>query len=83
MNGNGLVVTTKGRTLRIVIHKGTSEIGGTCVELSENGVSILLDFGMPLKEGSSPVDVRELKPDAVLVSHSHQDHYGLIELIEY
>lgn len=25
------------------------------------------------------MDIRDLKPDAVLVSHSHQDHYGLLE----
>ena len=69
----------KGKTLQLTVHKGTSEIGGTCVDLSENGTRILLDLGMPLKEGSEPVDVRDLKPDAVLVSHSHQDHYGLLE----
>ena len=37
---------------------------------------------MPLKEGSEPADVRDLKPDAVLVSHSHQDHYGLLEVLD-
>ncbi|MBU4175190.1 MAG: MBL fold metallo-hydrolase [Planctomycetes bacterium] len=71
--------TLKGKTLQLIVHKGTSEIGGTCIELYENGSRILLDLGMPLKEGSEPVDVRDLKPDAVLVSHSHQDHYGLLE----
>lgn len=35
-------------------------------------------MGTPLKEGSKPVDVSKLKPDAVLVSHPHQDHYGLV-----
>jgi ribonuclease J len=70
--------TPKGRILQLVIHKGSQEIGGTCVELSHDATTILLDLGLPLKEGSKPVDVSTLKPDAVFVSHPHQDHYGLI-----
>ena len=65
--------------MRIIVYKGTSEIGGTCIELSHDGNTILLDLGMPLKESSKPVDLNSFSPDAVFVSHSHQDHYGLIE----
>lgn len=43
----------------------------------------MLDLGAPLDEGSKPADVGELKPDAVLVSHPHQDHYGLIENLDH
>lgn len=70
--------TLKGRTLQLIIHKGSQEIGGTCIQLSQDATTILLDLGIPLKEGSRPVDIRVLKPDAVFVSHPHQDHYGLI-----
>jgi ribonuclease J len=72
------LATPRGRTLQIIIHKGSQEIGGTCIQLSQDDTSILLDLGLPLREGSKPVDVSILKPDAVFVSHSHQDHYGLI-----
>jgi ribonuclease J len=34
--------------MRITIHRGTNEIGGSCVELSTDRTRILLDFGMPL-----------------------------------
>ena len=30
------------------IHKGTDEIGGSCIELSTNNTTILLDYGTPL-----------------------------------
>jgi ribonuclease J len=64
--------------LQLLIHKGSQEIGGTCIQLSQDATTILLDLGLPLKEGSRPVDISALKPDAVFVSHPHQDHYGLI-----
>jgi len=41
--------------MKIIIHRGTSEIGGTCIELQSCSTRILLDFGMPLvnKQGGS------------------------------
>jgi ribonuclease J len=30
------------------IHRGTKEIGGTCVELESQGKRIVLDVGLPL-----------------------------------
>jgi ribonuclease J len=41
--------------------------------------SILLDVGLPLSAASPHVDVSRLKVNAVLVSHPHQDHYGLMD----
>lgn len=32
----------------LTIHRGTKEIGGTCIELVSGGFRLLLDFGMPL-----------------------------------
>ena len=39
----------------MIIHRGTDEIGGTCIELNSGNSHILLDFGMPLvtKSGES------------------------------
>jgi ribonuclease J len=68
--------------LKITIHRGSKEIGGTCIELATRQTSILLDLGAPLSENSKVLDPRQLKADAVLVSHPHQDHYGLIELLD-
>lgn len=65
--------------MQLVIHKGTHEIGGTCIQLTQDDFTILLDLGRPLAEGSRPIDVSVLKPDAIFISHSHEDHYGLIE----
>jgi|SRR5450759_1856283 ribonuclease J len=74
---------TQAHKTRLVIHKGTSEIGGTCIELSRGEGTLLLDIGLPLAEGSVPVDLKNIKPQAVVVSHPHQDHYGLIETLDH
>ena len=34
--------------MHLIIHRGTNEIGGSCVELSTGKSRILIDFGMPL-----------------------------------
>jgi ribonuclease J len=34
--------------MRLTIHRGAHEIGGTCIELESGDSRILLDFGMPL-----------------------------------
>ncbi|MFH1729791.1 MAG: MBL fold metallo-hydrolase [Pseudomonadota bacterium] len=65
--------------MKIIVHKGSKEIGGTCIQLSTINTTILLDAGYPLAEGSVPVDIKKIKTDAILISHPHQDHYGLIE----
>src|SRR5208282_734968 len=64
--------------MRIIIHRGSREIGGTCIQVSTAKTTILLDLGLPLSPKSRNLDVTALRPDAVLISHSHQDHYGLI-----
>ena len=64
--------------MEILIHKGNHEIGGTCIQVSSRKTTILLDIGLPLSSGSPQVDVSQLEVDAVLVSHPHQDHFGLM-----
>ena len=92
--------------MQLIIHRGTKEIGGSCVELQAAKTRILIDFGMPLVDekrepfdasllrGKSIAQLKETKilPDikglyqdepkginAILISHSHQDHYGLLD----
>jgi ribonuclease J len=65
--------------MKIRILKGSQEIGGTCIELSHEGRSILLELGMPLAPESKPVDLTGFKPEALIISHPHQDHYGRME----
>jgi len=94
--------------MNIKIHRGTQEIGGSCVEISTSKTRILVDFGMPLveKNGSEfdfatykTMSVSELvksgllpdvpdiytneanKIDGVIISHPHQDHYGLVHYL--
>jgi ribonuclease J len=71
--------------MNVCIHRGTKQIGSTCIELEHGGARLLLDVGLPL-------DAAEASPDllpkvegvqtsddrlvAVALSHPHQDHYG-------
>jgi len=71
----------KKRNIFARVHKGTREIGGTCIEISTGKTSILLDTGLPLKKESAPVKYSNLQPDAVFISHPHQDHYGLLDQV--
>jgi ribonuclease J len=34
--------------MKLRVHRGTREIGGTCIELEYVGFRILLDLGLPL-----------------------------------
>lgn len=91
------------------IHRGTKEIGGSCVEIWTLNTKIIIDFGMPLVDaqgdefdftGFHDLPTAELirlgvlpditglyhgsdkMADGVIISHSHQDHYGLISYID-
>jgi ribonuclease J len=66
------------KAVEVLIHRGSNEIGGTCIQLSTKQSSILLDVGQPLSPDSKPIDISKIKADAVLVSHPHQDHFGLL-----
>ncbi len=72
--------------MQICIHRGAKEIGGTCIEIESQGKRIVLDVGLPLDVvdpdamSLHPVTGFD-KPDpsllGVVISHPHQDHYGL------
>ncbi|MDD2899821.1 MAG: MBL fold metallo-hydrolase [Desulfuromonadaceae bacterium] len=63
----------------LTIHRGTQEIGGSCVQVTSGGCSILLDAGSPLGDSRTDVDLGKIEFDDVFISHPHQDHFGLIE----
>jgi ribonuclease J len=68
--------------MRVRIHRGTKEIGGTCVELAHAGQRIVLDFGLPLDGAPDDATLvpRILGDDlaGIVISHPHIDHYGLL-----
>lgn len=70
--------------MKVKIHRGTHEIGGTCIEVTaNNGKTLLLDFGSPLSNENPNIEyAKNLKADALLISHAHQDHYGLLEYLD-
>ena len=73
--------------MRVCIHRGTKQIGGTCVEIEASGNRIIVDLGLPLD--ADEVDpalvpqisgLREHDPSllAIVLSHGHRDHWGLV-----
>jgi ribonuclease J len=75
--------------MRVCIHRGTREIGGTCVEIEAQGQRLVLEVGLPL---DTP-ETEALLPSVpgfrekdetlmgVVISHPHQDHYGLAKYL--
>jgi ribonuclease J len=99
------------KTLYLTIHRGTKEIGGSCVELATKNTRILIDIGLPLVDeggqsfnlgnylkltnaelfekniakdipGLYKEDNGSKPPNAILISHSHPDHYGLLTFVK-
>lgn len=71
--------------MKVCIHRGTQEVGGTCIEIESQGKRIVLDVGLPL-EATDSIEIlprvegfRERQESllAAVISHPHLDHYGL------
>ena len=70
--------------MRLCIHRGTREIGGTCIEFETQSKRIALDVGLPLDAPDAGQE--ELLPEVpgfreaddsllgVVIAHPHQDH---------
>ena len=71
-------------TLTVTVHRGTQQIGGSCIELAiAGGERLILDAGRPLDaprdaEGLLPATLNQSAPATVVFSHGHMDHWGLI-----
>jgi len=70
----------------LTVHRAASEIGGNCLEIATSeGARLILDIGRPLDapvgiDSPLPPSLDLSKPaEGVLLSHPHQDHYGLLQ----
>jgi len=71
--------------MRVCIHRGTHEIGGTCIEIEAQYKRIILDIGLPLESELADAPLppvsgfTESDPSllGIFISHLHMDHYGL------
>ena len=60
--------------MKITVHGGAREVGGSCIEVQTEDCKIALDYGTKFDESS-----RNQLPDdfdAVIISHAHLDHSG-------
>jgi ribonuclease J len=73
--------------MKVRIHRGAKEVGGSCVEVEAAGSRIVLDVGRPLdalRDAAIPLphvagfDMPDESLLALIISHGHQDHWGLI-----
>lgn len=77
--------------MKLCIHRGSKEIGGSCVELEQDGHRILLDLGQPLdlefESATLPAVSGLQEPDAgllgIVLSHGHRDHWGLLPKLSW
>ena len=68
--------------MNIKVYRGTKEIGGTCLEIkASNGKILWVDLGAPLDTKNPDISYASGKVDTVLISHPHQDHYGLMRSV--
>ena len=77
--------------MQLTIHRGTHEIGGSIVEIATRDSRLIIDAGLPLgglnAPAPNPAVTDEIlarvfacppRPAAILLSHAHGDHSGLL-----
>jgi len=60
--------------LKIEVHGGAREVGGSCISVESDSCKVALDYGVKLEDEvvrNYPKDF-----DAVIISHAHLDHTG-------
>ena len=71
--------------MKITIHRGTHQIGGSAIEISTKSTRIIMDFGneLSLDEKYTPInlDIDGVTKgiadcDGIVISHYHMDHLG-------
>ena len=77
--------------MTLTIHRGTHEIGGSCVEIYTDKAKIMIDLGMPLDYDKHTTEEQtQIRSnaaewckdvDALFLSHAHADHYGFLDLL--
>ncbi len=77
--------------MQVRIIKGTKQVGGCITEISSGKTKIIIDLGMKVDDVARGIDpgnpnIKGLtigKPlyDALLISHIHEDHIGLIKYV--
>ncbi len=80
----------------ITIHRGTHEIGGSCIEIVTDRSRIIIDAGSPLEGDdlekekvpvppSLSASLRKKEPpiSGILISHPHLDHYGMLSKLPH
>ena len=60
--------------MKITIHGGAREIGGSCIGVQTEDCKVALDYGTRFEESSSNPFPEDF--DAVIISHAHLDHSG-------
>jgi len=78
--------------MNLTIHRGTDQIGGSCLEIATETTRILLDLGLPLDFSKQSVQEQQaiveqaknwtIGVDAIFISHYHQDHHGLLSKVQ-
>ncbi|GLU28006.1 MBL fold metallo-hydrolase [Brucella sp. NBRC 12950] len=72
--------------MKVCIHRGSNQIGGSCVELEHDGARILVDLGQPLdvdyEDAELPAISNIHTVKGVVLSHGHRDHWGLLPKID-
>ena len=77
--------------MKVIIHRGTNQIGGCLTEIqSNNGTKILIDIGANLPDSNGIIEpeiqldgltTANASFDAIFISHYHGDHIGLYNKI--